>query len=208
MQVGFNPLRVLRKRNKALRKIRKMLKKGELQVTPKGLICMANHTYESDEELDNNKIEELDQPTIMTDLPIRINWSTDLPPGITVPQVNIHSIILDFSSVSFLDFSAMTVLRKTLKEFVRLNIDVYIAGAHEGLLDKLERSAFFDEEIKPSMFFLTIHDAVLHILLKKDIASSPKLKLSEEKDRSNDDVIIPRNRLRSWECTIPTETKF
>ncbi|KAM4782561.1 chloride anion exchanger [Cyanocitta cristata] len=206
--VGFNPLRVLRKRNKALRKIRKMLKKGELQVTPKGLICMANHTYESDEELDNNKIEELDQPTIMTDLPIRINWSTDLPPGITVPQVNIHSIILDFSSVSFLDFSAMTVLRKTLKEFVRLNIDVYIAGAHEGLLDKLERSAFFDEEIKPSMFFLTIHDAVLHILLKKDIASSPKLKLSEEKDRSNDNVIIPRNRLRSWECTIPTETKF
>uniref|UniRef100_U3INA3 Solute carrier family 26 member 3 n=1 Tax=Anas platyrhynchos platyrhynchos TaxID=8840 RepID=U3INA3_ANAPP len=32
--VGFNPLRILRKRNKALRKIRKMLKKGELQVTP------------------------------------------------------------------------------------------------------------------------------------------------------------------------------
>ncbi|XP_033370176.1 chloride anion exchanger isoform X2 [Parus major] len=110
--VGFNPLRVLRKRNKALRKIRKMLKKGELQVTPKGLICMAKPTYESDEELDNDKIEELDQPTIMTDLPIRINWGTDLPPGITVPQVNLHSIILDFSSVSFLDFSAMTVLRK------------------------------------------------------------------------------------------------
>lgn len=49
----------------------------------------------------------------------------------------------------------------------------------EGFLEKLERCAFFDEEIKPSMFFLTIHDAVLHILLKKDIASSPKLKLAE-----------------------------
>ena len=49
----------------------------------------------------------------------------------------------------------------------------------EGFLDRLERCAFFDEEIKPSMFFLTIHDAVLHILLKKDIASSPKLKLAE-----------------------------
>ncbi|XP_023774382.1 chloride anion exchanger isoform X1 [Cyanistes caeruleus] len=206
--VGFNPLRVLRKRNKALRKIRKMLKKGELQVTPKGLICMAKPTYESDEELDNDKIEELDQPTVMTDLPIRINWDTDLPPGITVPQVKLHSIILDFSSVSFLDFSAMTVLRKTLKEFARLDIDLYIVGAHEGLLDKLERSAFFDEEIKPSMFFLTIHDAVLHILLKKDIANSPKLKLAEEKGRSSDYAIIPRNGLRSRECTIPTETKF
>ncbi|NXG53443.1 S26A3 protein, partial [Psilopogon haemacephalus] len=177
--VGFNPLRVLRKRNKALRNIRKMLKKGELQVTPKGLVCMANHTHESDEELDNNRIEELDQPTNMTDLPIQINWGADLPPGITVPKVNIHSIVLDFSSVSFLDFSAMRILQKTLKEFIRIDVDVYIAGAHEGFLDKLERCAFFDEEIKPSMFFLTIHDAVLHILLKKDTASSPKLKLTE-----------------------------
>uniref|UniRef100_A0A8C8B618 Solute carrier family 26 member 3 n=1 Tax=Otus sunia TaxID=257818 RepID=A0A8C8B618_9STRI len=160
--VGFSPLRVLRKRNKALRKIKKMLKKGELQVTPKGLICMANHTHESDEELDNNRIEELDQPTNVTDLPIQINWGADLPPGITVPRVDIHSIVLDFSSVSFLDSSAMRVLQKVT-----------------GFLDKLERCAFFDEEIKPSMFFLTIHDAVLHILLKKDIASSPKLKPAE-----------------------------
>lgn len=38
MQVGFNPLRVLRKRNKALKKIRKMLKKGELQMTPVSVI--------------------------------------------------------------------------------------------------------------------------------------------------------------------------
>lgn len=80
----------------------------------KGLICMANQMHESDEELDNNRIEELDQPTSMTDLPIQINWSSDLPPGITVPQVNIHSIVLDFSAVSFLDFSAMRVLQKVI----------------------------------------------------------------------------------------------
>ncbi|KFO73512.1 Chloride anion exchanger, partial [Cuculus canorus] len=200
--VGFNPLRVLRKRNKALRKIRKMLKKGELQVTPVCLICMANHTLESDEELDNDMIEELDQPTSMTDLPIHINWGTDLPAGITVPRVDIHSIILDFSSVSFLDFSATRVLQKTLKEFIRIDIDIYITGAHEGFLEKLVRSAFFDEEIKPSMFFLTIHDAVLHILLKKDIASSPKLKLTKEKGSSNSCIVIPSNGLCSQEHTV------
>lgn len=33
---------------------------------------------------------------------------------------------------------------------------------------------FFDEELKSSMFFLTIHDAVLYILMKKDMATSPK----------------------------------
>ncbi|XP_065597002.1 chloride anion exchanger [Cyrtonyx montezumae] len=199
--VGFNPLRVLRKRNKALRKIRKMLKKGELQVTPKGLICVAHHTLESDDELDNNRMEELDQPTDMADLPIQINWDAELPPGIIVPRVDIHSIVLDFSAVSFLDFSAMRVLQKTLKEFVRIDIDIYIAGAHEGFLEKLERCAFFDEEIKPSMFFLTIHDAVLHILLQKDIASSPKLKLAEKRS-SNDCVITTSNGLRSRERTV------
>lgn len=47
----------------------------------------------------------------------------------------------------------------------------------DGLLDKLERCAFFDDEVQSSMFFLTIHDAVLHILVKKDIAAgSPKFK--------------------------------
>lgn len=33
-QVGFSPLRVLRKRNKALRQIRKMLRNGELHISP------------------------------------------------------------------------------------------------------------------------------------------------------------------------------
>lgn len=168
--VGFNPLRVLRKRNKALRKIRRMLKKGELQVTPKGFLCTASAANESDEELDNNHIEELDQPTDTKDLPIQIDWNTDLPPNVIVPRVDIHSLILDFSAVSFLDVSALRVLRETLKEFVRIDVDVYITGAHEGLLDKLERCGFFDDEIKPSVFFLTIHDAVLYILMKRDIA--------------------------------------
>uniref|UniRef100_A0A8D2LZ27 Solute carrier family 26 member 3 n=1 Tax=Varanus komodoensis TaxID=61221 RepID=A0A8D2LZ27_VARKO len=103
--VGFKPLRVLRKRNKALRKIRRMLKKGQLQVTP------------------------------------------------------------------------------TLKEFVRIDVDVYIVGAYDGLLDKLKISEFFDDEIKPTMFFLTIHDAVLYILVKRDIVlNSPKFNISQVKD--------------------------
>ncbi|OXB60534.1 hypothetical protein ASZ78_007437 [Callipepla squamata] len=179
----------------------------EKLISAKGLICVAHHTQESDDELDNNRMEELDQPTDMADLPIQINWDAELPPGITVPRVDIHSIVLDFSAVSFLDFSAMRVLQKTLKEFVRIDIDIYIAGAHEGFLEKLERCAFFDEEIKPSMFFLTIHDAVLHILLQKDIASSPKLKLAEKRS-SNDCIITTSNGLRSRERTISSETKF
>nr|XP_028603001.1 chloride anion exchanger [Podarcis muralis] len=206
--VGFKPLRVLRKRNKALRKIRRMLKKGELQVTPKGLICTVNGISDSDEELDNNRIEELDQPTYTKDLPIQIDWNSNLPPNITVPKIDTHSVILDFSAVSFLDVSALRVLGQTLKEFVRIDVDVYIVGAHDGVLDKLERCGFFDDEIKPSMFFLTIHDAVLYILLKKDLElSAPKYKPNMEKE-DKDHYVINTNGLRSREFMAPSETKF
>ncbi|XP_054844569.1 chloride anion exchanger [Eublepharis macularius] len=207
--VGFNPLRVLRKRNKALRKIRKMLKKGDLQVTPKGFLCTVSGLNDSDEELDNNSIEELDKPTDTKDLPIQLDWNSDLPANITVPRIDIHSIILDFSAVSFLDVSAMRVLRETLKEFVRIYVDVYIVGAHDGLLDKLERYGFFDDEIKPSIFFLTVHDAVLFILVKKDIAdSSTKFKPITEKEKKDHYIINTNGGLRSRDITVPPETKF
>ncbi|KAJ6666289.1 hypothetical protein lerEdw1_000561 [Lerista edwardsae] len=207
--VDFSPLRVLRKRNKALRKIRRMLKKGELQVTPKGLICTVSGVSDSDEELDNNRIEELDQPADTKDLPIQIDWNSDLPINITVPRIDIHSLILDFSAVSFLDVSAMRVLRETIKEFVRIDVDVYITGAHDGLLEKLERCAFFDDEIQPSMFFLTIHDAVLHILVKKDVAaSSPKFKPIMEKQSKDHYIINTNGGLRNRDFKEPGETKF
>ncbi|XP_074840241.1 chloride anion exchanger [Carettochelys insculpta] len=207
--VGFNPLRVLRKRNKALRKIRKMLKKGELQMTSKSFICTVTGLEDSDEELDNNKIEELDQPTNMADLPFQIDWNADLPANIRVPRVDIHSLIMDFSAVSFFDVSALRILKETFKDFVRVDVDVYIVGAHDGFLDKLERCAFFDEELKPSMFFLTIHDAVLHVLVEKDVACSPTSKPMKQELGTGDHFIINTNgELRNREHVIPAVTKF
>lgn len=36
-------------------------------------------------------------------------------------------------------------------------------------MEKLKRSSFFDDDIKTSMFFLTVHDAVLYVLEKKGL---------------------------------------
>ncbi|XP_064418001.1 chloride anion exchanger [Latimeria chalumnae] len=174
--VGFNPLRILRKRNKALARIKKLLKKGELEVTPKGYINTGNISNDSDEEVDNNNIEELDKPTNTKDLPVNIDWNSELPANIVVPRVDIHSIILDFGAVSFIDMSAMKGLKGTFKEFIRINVDVYIVGCDNSVIEKLERCQFFDEEVKNSMFFLTIHDAVLYILEKHDPENIPNFK--------------------------------
>uniref|UniRef100_A0A8C2G2M0 Chloride anion exchanger-like n=1 Tax=Cyprinus carpio TaxID=7962 RepID=A0A8C2G2M0_CYPCA len=148
--VGFNPLRILRKRNKAVKKMKKLLKKGELTLT-------------SVQSEDESNMEDLDKPTDYSDLPIQVNWNAELPANIQVPPVNIHSLVLDFSVVSFLDISALKGLKAAIKEFIRINVDVYIVGCDPYIIEKLRNCKFFDDEIKTSIFFLTIHDAMLFI---------------------------------------------
>lgn len=63
---------------------------------------------ESEDESDN---EELDQPTDFNDLPARIDWNAMLPANITVPRVDLHSLVLDFAAVSFLDISGLSGLK-------------------------------------------------------------------------------------------------
>ncbi len=64
-----------------------------------------------EESEDESNIEDLDEPTDYSDLPIQVNWNAELPANIRVPSVNIHSLILDFSAVSFLDISALKGLK-------------------------------------------------------------------------------------------------
>ncbi len=56
-------------------------------------------------------VEGLDQPVDFSGIPIQVNWNTELPANISVPAVNIHSLVLDFSAVSFLDISAIKGLK-------------------------------------------------------------------------------------------------
>uniref|UniRef100_A0A8C1ZVT1 Solute carrier family 26 member 3, tandem duplicate 2 n=1 Tax=Cyprinus carpio TaxID=7962 RepID=A0A8C1ZVT1_CYPCA len=175
--VGFNPLRILRKRNKAVKKIKKMIKKGELTLTSNGLQATCSMPIEESE--DESNMEDLDKPTDYSDLPIQVNWSADLPANIRVPPVNIHSLILDFSAVSFLDISALKGLKAALKEFIRVSVDVYIVGCDPYIIEKLRNCKFFDDEIKTSIFFLTIHDAMLFIH-----ESHPPKTVSEEVNKT------------------------
>uniref|UniRef100_A0A8D3EG25 Solute carrier family 26 member 3, tandem duplicate 2 n=1 Tax=Scophthalmus maximus TaxID=52904 RepID=A0A8D3EG25_SCOMX len=111
------------------------------------------------ESEDEGTMEELDQPTDFKDLPARIDWNAELPGNIIVPRVDLHSLILDFAAVSFLDISAL----KGLKTLIRVEVEVYIVACDPYILEKLHDCCFFDAEVQPSMFFLTLHDAMLHI---------------------------------------------
>lgn len=60
---------------------------------------------------DESNMEELDLPTNFKDLPVKIDWNAELPASIMVPRVDLHSLILDFAAVSFLDISALKGLK-------------------------------------------------------------------------------------------------
>ncbi|KAM4569884.1 LOW QUALITY PROTEIN: chloride anion exchanger-like [Odontesthes bonariensis] len=112
---GFNPLRVLRRRNKALGKIKQMLQKKDLDFAEeKDLKDFFNPTTDDS----NGNFEELDLPIDVKDLPFRINWNDDFPFMSSVPRVNLHSLILDFSAISFLDISALKGLKTVKKKFL------------------------------------------------------------------------------------------
>ncbi|MCJ8743350.1 hypothetical protein PDJAM_G00093080 [Pangasius djambal] len=201
--VGFNPLRVLRKRNKALRKIKKLIKKGELTVTSKGLLATCSMPIEESE--DESNMEDLDQPIDFSDLPVQVNWRAELPANISVPPVDIHSLVLDFSAVSFLDISALKGLKTALKEFIRIDVDVYIVACDPYIIEKLKSCKFFDNEITTSIFFLTLHDAMLHILnLHPPLSISDKV-YNNIHDKLNNGNNSLRNREKTGQAP---ETRF
>ncbi|XP_054595531.2 chloride anion exchanger isoform X2 [Nothobranchius furzeri] len=161
--VGFNPLRVLRKRNKLIRKIKKQLQKKDKDITEKGIMDLFYTSPDGFKVM----MEELDLPSDLRDLPFRVNWNAELPSDISAPRVDLHSLILDFSAVSFLDISALKGLKSALKEFIRIQVDVYIVSCDAFILEKLHSCMFFDDEILTSMFFPTLHDAMLHVYEKQ-----------------------------------------
>ncbi|XP_053572550.1 pendrin-like [Bombina bombina] len=163
--VGFDAVKVFNKRTKALRKIHKLIKKGQLKATKNGIISdpgTDNEAFEPDDDPEDQ--EEEDNQVVQTkEVEIQVDWNSELPVKVSVPKVSIHSIVFDFAQITFLDVVAVRTLKVIFKEFKRIDVDVYIAAYDDQVLAKMETCLFFDDVIKPDIFFLTVHDAVLYI---------------------------------------------
>uniref|UniRef100_A0A3B4A1R0 STAS domain-containing protein n=1 Tax=Periophthalmus magnuspinnatus TaxID=409849 RepID=A0A3B4A1R0_9GOBI len=143
--VGFNPLRVLKKRNKALRKIKKMLQQNNYHITE-------------------------------MDLPFKVDWRSEMASDLGVPRVNLQSLLLDFSAVSFLDISALKGLKAVL-----------LFLAH--VLETFHRFAFFDDEIQTFMFYPTLHDAMVQVTETNQSSNyKPMVRASQTKMRNDCNV--------------------
>ncbi|XP_044156459.1 solute carrier family 26 member 6-like isoform X1 [Bufo gargarizans] len=81
---------------------------------------------------------------------------------------NFHSLILDFSSVNFVDTVCVKVLRKIFKSFAEIEVDVYLAGCNATVIKGLEDGNLFNETITKSQVFPSIHDAVTYLTMDHD----------------------------------------
>ncbi|XP_032305186.1 testis anion transporter 1 isoform X2 [Coturnix japonica] len=104
----------------------------------------------------------------------------------------VHTIILDFSMVQFVDLQGSDLLRQIFYMFLNVGITVLIAGCHSSVIATFEKNEFFDSCVTKEMFFLTLHDALLAALAKHQKPDEIELTAEEhtEKLQAEDETEI------------------
>ncbi|KAJ1161846.1 hypothetical protein NDU88_002327 [Pleurodeles waltl] len=100
------------------------------------------------------------------------------------PGTNIHSIILDFTPVNFIDSVGVKTLKSVIKEYREIDVAVYIAGCNGLIVEDLNRLSFFENSIKKDIIFHSVHDAVLTCQLKETAAMEEPTHSSESRART------------------------
>ncbi|XP_004639302.1 prestin isoform X4 [Octodon degus] len=164
-KTGVNPALIMGARRKAMRKYAKEV----------GNANMANATAVkavSDAEVDGEdgtKLEEEDGEVKYPPIVIKNTFPEEmqrfLPPG-----DNIHTIILDFTQVNFIDSVGVKTLAGIVKEYGDVGIYVYLAGCSAQVVNDLTRNRFFENPALKELLFYSIHDAVLGSQLRETLA--------------------------------------
>ncbi|XP_068609253.1 solute carrier family 26 member 6 [Brachionichthys hirsutus] len=79
-------------------------------------------------------------------------------------RLGTHSIILDISTTSFVDTVTVKTFKNIFKDCAEIDLDIYLAGCQAHVVDQLGAGGFFSDKVTKSQLFVTVHDAVLHIL--------------------------------------------
>ncbi|XP_049891921.1 prestin isoform X1 [Epinephelus moara] len=101
------------------------------------------------------------------------------------PLSAVHSIILDWTSASFIDSVGAKAIKQVIKEYAAVDVRVVIAGCSRNLLSELDTLQFFTGDVTPEMVFPTVHDAVLHC---QHSNPSPSAALTNGTTRQVDDT--------------------
>ncbi|XP_042678749.1 sulfate anion transporter 1 isoform X1 [Centrocercus urophasianus] len=77
-------------------------------------------------------------------------------------QIDFQALVVDCSSVPFLDTTGVNTLKEILKDYKELNISVLLACCNPSVIDSLKRGGYFGKDFgsMQEMLFYSIHNAV------------------------------------------------
>ncbi|XP_037761279.2 solute carrier family 26 member 6 isoform X4 [Chelonia mydas] len=76
---------------------------------------------------------------------------------------NLHSLILDFTPVNFVDTVCIKILKNIFRDFREIEVDVFLVGCHASVIDQLEKGNFFSQTITKHHLFASVHDAITYV---------------------------------------------
>uniref|UniRef100_A0A8C5V1I7 Solute carrier family 26 member 5 n=1 Tax=Microcebus murinus TaxID=30608 RepID=A0A8C5V1I7_MICMU len=174
-KTGVNPALIMGARRKAMRKYAKEV----------GNANVANATVvKADAEVDGEdgtKPEEEDGEVKYPPIVIKSTFPEELqrfmPPG-----DNVHTVILDFTQVNFIDSVGVKTLAGIVKEYGDVGIYVYLAGCSAQVVNDLTRNRFFENPALWELLFHSIHDAVLGSQVREALAEQEASALPPQDD--------------------------
>ncbi|XP_064278008.1 prestin [Passer domesticus] len=167
-KTGVDPGALLKARRKAQKRHAREIKAAN-ELRKKAVLKLTNdveasvkHEIASDDLPVNGKF---------ADSSVQEEMSPDEHEHFVEPKSNIHSLILDFTPVNFVDSVGAKTLKSIINEYKEVGVCVYIASCSGPVMNELTRLNFFDKSVTRELLFHSIHDAVLACQVKDGSAA-------------------------------------
>ncbi|KAH0513674.1 Prestin [Microtus ochrogaster] len=166
-KTGVNPALIMGARRKAMRKYAKEV--GNANVANAAVVKVVKDLDAEVDGEDATKPEEEDDAVKYPPIVIKTTFPEEMqrfmPQGETV-----HTVILDFTQVNFIDSVGVKTLAGIVKEYGDVGIYVYLAGCSPQVVNDLTRNRFFENPALKELLFHSIHDAVLGSQVREALA--------------------------------------
>uniref|UniRef100_G3TPJ4 Solute carrier family 26 member 5 n=1 Tax=Loxodonta africana TaxID=9785 RepID=G3TPJ4_LOXAF len=153
-KTGVNPALIMSVRRKAMRKYAKEV--GNANMANATVVKVGAEVDGEDGTKPEEENNEMKYPPIVIKSTFPEELQRFMPPG-----DNVHTVILDFTQVNFIDSVGVKTLAGIVKEYGDVGIYVYLAGCSAQVVNDLSRNRFFENPALKDLLFHSIHDAVL-----------------------------------------------
>ncbi|XP_036719421.1 prestin isoform X2 [Balaenoptera musculus] len=162
-KTGVNPALIMGARRKAMKKYAKEV--GNANMANATIVKVDAEVDGEDGTKPEEEENEIKYPPVVIKSTLPEELQRFMPPG-----DNVHTIILDFTQVNFIDSVGVKTLAGIVKEYGDVGIYVYLAGCSAQVVNDLSRNRFFENPALLELLFHSIHDAVLGSQVREALA--------------------------------------